>query len=226
MALLPEYTDFYYNVIGGRSTMKQPYEIHLTIACDESTLDRFKEACAVVGVKPLLVQLGAFNTLRDVMTSSSGTYGPTELYHRVQCLIEHFRDEFCFDVIRAKIETAPWHPMAMRPVKEMDPSQYFESHIPVRISTITALQSLKEICVSEDMHLSSNAFKVNDEFRTIMITYRSTRYNYEEFPRVVKNKCMLLMKQGFDIEEPEVEYAIYDSNRMHDSKWLNLHTSN
>ena len=225
MTLLPDYMDFYYNVVGGRATQTQPYEIHLTIACDESELDRFKESCAIVGVKPLLVQLGEGKVMRDVMTSSSGTYGPMSIYHYTNGLIEHFRDEFCFNVIRAKIETAPWHPMAMRPVDEMDPSQYFESHIPVKVTAQTDLQALKEICVAEDMHLSSNAFKVNDAFRTIMITYRSTRYNYEEFPCVVKNKCMLLTKQGFDIEEPEVEYAIYDSNRMHDSKWLNLHTS-
>lgn len=218
---------------------KIPFEIHITVKA-ETDIEKFKSVCLSIGVKPILLDLQLNNNeiMKDLMTSSIHIGGNKSVIAEME-RIENGLEIAGYNVIRSKIETVPWHPMApnyrFNLAKEMPRGCYFESHIPIRIqqnqineirSVINELNCRKDIGLS--IKLSSNALKSFDEDQTkkYMITVRSKNFIvYQDFLEKIK-----VIKRGLEYNlhylnlthnsDDLVEFAIYDSNIEHDYRWI------
>ena len=209
----------------GDESVESIYEIHMTVECDDSDVELFCFTCSAKSVfcgdlvKPLVVQLGVNSERKDVMTSSKLTATPDGLRKYCVDLVEYF-ETLGWNVLRIKIETTPWHELAPQEHIAFKDGQYFESHLPVSIHTDGDLEVLNDISHYLNLHVSANAFKVHEGCRTVMTTFRSTGYTAEGFQAEVAAKCRVLRDYAFSVSEPIVEFAIYDSNRSHDDKWM------
>lgn len=213
------------------------------------SLNEFKEHCRSIGVKPIVIDLEMKDksSMKDVMTSSK-FFGDNRTAYEESERITKCLKEMGYEVVRNKIETVPWHPAAPQdtdkdhPLWHGDPIPngcYFESHIGVIVTKETKedLEELvdflnESICeFSGTAKLSKNFFKKTEDGRFVnMLTYRSNMVNAKEFEsevrsieRIISGKNdwdMLNDFKSFEYEKVEIEYAIYDTNVTHDSKWI------
>src|SRR5574343_260552 len=90
------------------------YEIHVTVQTKE--VERFQDVCKKLGVKPIILDLQnkSGDVLCEVMTSSTiSTYDRTVVEAKAAMVgICVLLTKAGFEVIRSKIETVPWHPLA------------------------------------------------------------------------------------------------------------------
>lgn len=246
-----------------KATFPLPFEIHVTVNLEESVgfyganrkpmfdemIDRFKEDCKKIGVKPIVIDLeiNDGSILKDVMTSSKFFGDNRTAYEESERISKRLR-EMGYSVVRNKIETVPWHPAAPQykdkdhPLWHGEPIPngcYFESHIGVIVTKDTKrdLEELvdflnESICeLSGSAKLSKNFFKKTENGKFVnMLTYRSNMVNAQEFEaevrnieRIVSGKSdwdMISHFRSFDYEKVEIEYAVYDTNVTHDAKWI------
>lgn len=199
-----------------------PYEIHITIT-DIQHISEFKEACAKIGVKPIVLQLqnqSGQRVMGDVMTSSKH-YGTNRSAYEAACQIASELDLFGFSVVRVKIESVPWHPAAPANATEtMPPGCYFESHLPINIA-VEDIPSLRELCEQFDLHTSRNIFKQNaDGTVVLMTTFRRSNLGYVDFQAIVDSIVYSLTSHGYNIGKSVVEFSVYDTKNSHDAAWL------
>ena len=223
-------------------TFPLPYEIHVTIDLDNLletnfTIDNFREDCKSIEVKPIILDLEMKEgTLKDVMTSSKH-FGDNRTAYEEANRIANKLTSFGYKVVRNKIETVPWHPAAptFKTGKPIPNGCYFESHIGVVISPDEKealqefVQGLNDRCteagrieIGGTCKLSQNFFKKSKDGSKFvnMLTYRDNMTCREDFEHGVEAIKWSLDKCGFDFEKVEVEYALYDTNVNHDSKWI------
>lgn len=208
----------------GNLKKAEHYEIHITVKSD-GEIEQFKEACATLEVKPLVVQLSNGAVPDDVMTSSSITCTPSEL--RDECVrILIGLEAMSWNTVRCKIECAPFHEKVANLVKsDILPFQYFESHIPVTMGpeqTEDDWRRLRTLAEQQRLHMSANAFKVQNDTRTIMLTCRSTLFTATTFAEYIDWMTWFIAGFYFTVEKPVVEFAIFDSNRAHDNQWIGI----
>ena len=210
----------------------------------DEMVDRFNRECPKVGVKPIVIDLeiNDGSIIKDVMTSSKFFGDNRTAYEESERIVTELKSRG-YDVVRNKIETVPWHPAA--PVistgKEIPNGCYFESHIGVIIEAgekeelNNFIKNLPDIywstynqdgdpltLLSGAAKLSQNFFKKsNDGSKFVnMLTYRSNMCGRPKFTLEVEGIKHLLKEEGFDFEKVELEYAVYDTNVTHDSKWI------
>jgi NTP pyrophosphatase (non-canonical NTP hydrolase) len=216
-----------------------PFEIHITIKPDnvyvEFSIDEFKRDCDLIGVKPIVIDLeiNDGSIIKDVMTSSKHFGDNRSAYEESERICSELRSRG-YKVLRNKIESVPWHPAApiISTGKEIPNSCYFESHIGVTIypgqkgelndfvkSTLTDGHLIE---LSGTAKLSQNFFKKSKDGSKFvnMLTYRSNMCGSPKFKLEVDGIKHLLQEEGFEFEKVEVEYAVYDTNVSHDSKWI------
>ncbi len=223
-------------------TFPLPYEIHVTIDLEKLletnfTIDNFREDCKSIEVKPIILDLEMKEgSIKDVMTSSKH-FGDNRTAYEEANRIANKLTSFGYKVIRNKIETVPWHPAAPTTnTGEAIPNGcYFESHIGVVISPDEKeslqefVQGLNDRCTEAGVinlggtcKLSQNFFKKSKDGSKFvnMLTYRDNMTCRKDFEHGVDAIKWSLDKCGFDFEKVEVEYALYDTNVNHDSKWI------
>lgn len=201
-----------------------PYEIHITVEVkDETTEQNFIDACKGIGVKPIVLALPTSREDRvytDMMTSSVyKTCSMDDLFNEVA----RIRSELTMqglNVIRSKIETVPWHPEAPKfwnsPIKA---DTYFESHMKVRV-TSERWEELGLLAQRLGAHHSRRAFRNDNAYQVCMVTLRDKGTWSTLFEARVRDTVRQLSLAGFVVEEPcEIEWAFYDSNLKHDSRW-------
>ena len=226
-----------------------PFEIHVTVDMerivdgdDDSTngkklfFEDFKKQCSSIGVKPIVIDLEINNdsVIKDIMTSSKHFGDNRSAYEESESICSELTRRG-YKVVRNKIESVPWHPAA--PVistgKEIPNGCYFEAHIGVVIKPEEkrALNYLVEklnenneemFDLSGTIKLSQNFFKKSKDGSKFvnMLTYRSNMCGSPKFKLEVEGIKHILDERGFDYEKVEVEYAVYDTNVTHDSKWI------
>jgi NTP pyrophosphatase (non-canonical NTP hydrolase) len=222
-------------------TFPLPYEIHVTVDTESFVytggLEEFKSDCVEIGVKPIVLDLEMKEgTLKDVMTSSKH-FGDNRTAYEEANRIANKLTSFGYKVVRNKIETVPWHPAAptFKTGEPIPNGCYFESHIGVVISPDEKealqefVQGLNDRCteagrieIGGTCKLSQNFFKKSKDGSKFvnMLTYRDNMTCREDFEHGVEAIRWSLDKCGFDFEKVEVEYALYDTNVNHDSKWI------
>lgn len=222
-------------------TFPLPYEIHVTVDTSENffecDIDGFKSKCQEIDVKPIVLDLEMKEgTLKDVMTSSKH-FGDNRTAYEEANRIANKLTSFGYKVVRNKIETVPWHPAAptFKTGEPIPNGCYFESHIGVVISPDEKeslqefVQGLNDRCteagrieIGGTCKLSQNFFKKSKDGSKFvnMLTYRDNMTCRKDFEHGVEAIKWSLDKCGFDFEKVEVEYALYDTNVNHDSKWI------
>ena len=224
-----------------QATFPLPFEIHVTIGIDESNsldkvieIENFKSNCKEIGVKPIVIDLeiNDGSILKDVMTSSKHFGDNRTAYEESERIIKELKDKG-YKVVRNKIETVPWHPAA--PVistgKEIENGCYFEAHIGVIINNNEKrslnhfvnefLMNGEEVELTGTAKLSQNFFKKCDDGKFVnMLTYRSNTCGKVKFLAEIETIKYLLDKHCYEYEKVETEYAVYDTNVTHDSKWI------
>ncbi len=216
-----------------------PFEIHITISIDRPDfIDDFRQDCKQINVKPIVLDLEVNNEspIKDVMTSSKH-FGDNRTAYEESERISSELISLGYTVVRKKIETVPWHPAAPT-TKTGEPipnSCYFESHIGVLITPdlkevlqefVNDLNNgnseLGSVRLGGTIRLSQNFFKKSkdgSEFINIL-TYRDSMTCRTDFEKDIETIKSSLKASSFGFEKVEVEYAIYDTNTNHDSKWL------
>ncbi len=209
-------------------------------------LDLFKEACDNIGVKPIVIDLeiNDGSEIQDVMTSSKHFGDNRSAYEESERICNELK-KYGYKVLRNKIESVPWHmkaPSVLTTDKEIPNGCYFESHIGITIKPDEKdrlndfVNNLPDIYhkiynplnllshqLSGIAKLSQNFFKKSKDGSKFvnMLTYRSNKCGRYKFESEVNSIKELLSIDNFNFEKVEVEYAVYDTNTNHDSKWIN-----
>lgn len=197
----------------GRGKGVFPFEIHVSVPPDCSE-DEFRSACAVAGVKPLVLVLddGHGRMRRDVMTSS--TFSGTNL-EAVDEMARISSTVAKFGVCREKIETVPWHPRAPRNSQEdnsMPVGCYFEAHLSVRVLNT----DISNLCIEQSargLSCSVNSRKRGEESSVVMLTMRRRSGTREDFARDVE---LTLASLAMKPDEVNTEFAVWDTDPFHD----------
>lgn len=192
------------------------FEIHVTVA-EASSLESFKEACQILEVKPIVLDLyGEGDSIKDVMTSSKFAGSTKQVVDHTKNLANRLRG-MGFTVLREKIETVPWHPAAQ--IKILHPSAYFEAHFAFDTKYPNLL---RRFCKDHNIHLSRNTMKTGGD-SVMMGTYRvdAQATTSEEFQADVRNLRAYADREGHQIvKTPQTEYSLFDTNEKHDGKWI------
>ena len=202
------------------------YEIHVTVQTKRP--EEFKAKCREIGVKPIILDLQkkSGDVLCEVMTSSTiSTYDKTVVEAKSDMIsICALLTKAGFEVIRSKIETVPWHPLAPSEhngVKHFEGS-HFETHFGVIINHSDDVENLKAIANRFNLHLSKNILKRRPDGSCIqMATYRSYDKVSEDFSLLVDEILKAMYAKHLALEKlPKIEFAVYDSNHQHDMNWI------
>jgi len=199
-----------------------PFEIHVTVS--ESNVEKFTEDCKAIGVKPIVLDLEKDRevVMVDIMTSSVH-YGDNNTAQKEVERISNALKANGYKVVRAKIETVPWHPaspMVSADWLDVSEESYFESHIRI-VTTEDRKYELIDIAKRHDAHLSRNYFKkLNKDQYIIMMTLRDYDETREGFEILVQNLKTDLESEDFLVDKAEIEFALYDTDTTHDSVWI------
>lgn len=206
---------------------KIPHEIHVTVS-HAVNVDFFREDCRTIGVKPVVLALhtSASAPIKDVMTSQVVIGTTTEAFSAMQATADALT-RIGYNVVRSKIEAAPWHPSAPTAGNKLKHAEdnYFESHIEVFVNdaedSLLTMANLADCLVESDAHLSNNFFKATDTVKTVMVTLRRYTGTYEKFLFELTQLKERIQCWGFEYNKKDiVEYSIYDSKTSHDSEWM------
>jgi NTP pyrophosphatase (non-canonical NTP hydrolase) len=224
------------------ATFPLPFEIHITVDLEKLletnfTIDHFREDCKSIEVKPIVLDLEMKEgSIKDVMTSSKH-FGDNRSAYEEANRITNKLTSFGYKVVRKKIETVPWHPAAptFNTGEPIPNGCYFESHIGVTITSDEKellqefVEGLNSGCTEAGRielggtcKLSQNFFKKSKDGSKFvnMLTYRDNMTCKEDFEHAVDAIKWSLNECDFEFEKVEVEYALYDTNVNHDSKWI------
>lgn len=205
------------------------FEIHITVGVPN--IQRFKEACASLGLKPIILilqtQSGDISD-HEVMTSyklqsnaADNSEALAKMYEQVGELMTY---DPRFKFIRAKIESSIDHPLIPSICNsiEFKPGQHFETHIEVPIKSPQEAELLNSIATSLNVHLSRNRMKeYSDSHYVQMCTFRSYDLKKEEFESAVNRLHDAINGAGLKLEkQPIVEFAVFDTKADHDIAWL------
>lgn len=200
-----------------------PYEIHVTVRCDPVSIERFKQVCSEIEVKPIVLALQTVehtDVMQDVMTSSVHLGTNASAYNASVDIVNALRARG-FDVVRTKIETVPWHPAAPASEQdEMPKNCYFESHVAVRTSQAQK-ELLTRLAEKYGAHMSKNIFKIVDESNFVqMMTIRWYKGTYPDFDAAIDRFIQALAAHGFELDKKIVEFSVYDTKVSHDAAWI------
>ncbi len=198
------------------------YEVHLTVS-NVKDIEKFKEDCVSIGVKPILIHTQNKNHIDEqVMTSSK--YIGNDWKVKICKLTEQLY-KLGYEVIRQKVEIQP------DPINKHSEFIYYEIHIRLKFlldafksktlsNKIDYFMVLDNLCEKYNFHKSRNIFKADDQYFYQMITYRNVDINYQNFVCLINQVKDELDNNNFVFDKIEIEEAIFDSNVLIDNTWL------
>lgn len=183
------------------------YEIHITLKV--SNIEEFKADCAIIGVKPIIIETQNGNEFQNQIMTSSKHSGSHYLFN-LNRIASGFED---YEILRKKVEIQP---------EEQKNSEhiYYESHLRLKLPKQFDYSIIKEICKNHNLHLSKNLFKTSEDFNWQMITYRGYDKSYTEFTNSIKKIKSDLDLLAIPYDKIEIEECIFDSNELIDKEWL------
>lgn len=196
-----------------------PYEAHVSVT-GVTDVNQFALDCTSIGVKPIIIDLMNPSLSHDVMTSSVHMGDNRSAYDYV-CEISSKLTSRGYNVVRTKLETVPWHPMAQQ--SNVPKGCYFETHVSFQIPASRRAELAGDIATLKDrrIHLSRNARKKEGDTATIMMTIRDDVITREAFVGLVNATCSSLESKGWRSDNSHViEFSIFDTNVSHDASWI------
>lgn len=242
------FTNIWSEKIQSKGVIKYPIEDRKAERQEwvDKLLDKFKDVCSKIGVKPIVIDLeiNDGSIIKDIMTSSKHFGDNRSAYEESERICSELR-KYGYKVLRNKIESVPWHmqaPSVLTTDKEIPNGCYFESHIGITIkpdekdrlndfvNNLTDIYHRTYNSIGDPLTLLSGTAKLSQNFFkkskdgskfVNMLTYRSNKCGRYKFESEVNSIKELLSIDNFNFEKVEVEYAVYDTNTNHDSKWIN-----
>ena len=205
---------------GGAGT----FEAHVTVqAADLAERERFRAACAELGVKCVLIELPHGETRSQPMTS---TYHRGELgdaAREVAALAAALRGRG-FAVSRVKLEaviTNTGVPETDEEARRFPAANYFEFHVKASLPPGADLAPLRALCREHGAHLSSNALQREEDgrsrrFVTLRVYGAGRRRAEERFNALYR----ALEAAGYALSNKLREYTLFDSNAAVDAGWI------
>jgi hypothetical protein len=204
----------------GRGT----FEAHVTVQnLDRDARERFRAACAELGVKSVLIELPEGTTPSQPMTSSYHKGELGEVVQQVAGIAHHLRA--CgFDVTRLKLEALIGNagvPQTDEQARALPAGNYFEFHVKVTLPPGADLEPLRALCRAHGAHLSRNAFQRDADgrsqrFATLRVYGVGRDHAVERFEALLGR----LQAEGYTLSNRLREYTIYDSNVAVDAGWI------
>ncbi len=202
------------------------YEIHVTVKTNDT--EKFKATCSELGVKPIILDLQkkSGDVLCEVMTSSTISTDDETIDSAFKAMHNIIAGlaQAGFFIVRGKIETVPWHPVAPSNHNGIlhKGGSHFETHFGVIVKSQDDLLALCTLAEDSHLRLSKNVFKRFDDGSFVqMATLRSYTAVKEDFELIVDSITCELGSLGLKLEKsPKIEFAIFDTNAEHDNAWL------
>ena len=195
-----------------------PHELHVT--ADPATTDPqlFREVCGRLGIKAHVIynETPQGETTADYLTGSDYQCTSAESVVELGRIATGLQSAG-LQVVREKIETVPWHPLAPKSASDTQrPGSYFESHFTLPdLPTVHGRRILQ--WQGEPFYISTTDNKRRDGL--LFATLRHYNSTAEEFCQTIEELHSALSQQ-IVVEYPAIEYAMYDSNPSHDRAWI------
>lgn len=207
-----------------------PYEVHITVQLPVSpngraeTVKLFREVCKQLQCKAIVLDLESSSgdmVMHDAMTSSKH-YGDNRSAYIYASDLATSLVKSGLHVIRTKIETVPWHPMAPVDGEQMPPNCYFESHIPITLPANKIDHLRRDVATLNlsNLHASRNAFKRTDDGMIVhMLTLRDRKGTRETF-ELALNDITERLSGTWTLGKVHTEFSVYDTKISHDNAWI------
>ncbi len=132
-----------------------------------------------------------------------------------------------FDVVRVKIEAAPWNADVPRTAREAEalPSDcYFEHHVKLVLTNAAAIARVAEVAVRHNARVSRNARRLRPELggHERFVTQRCHGVGSPEAEGRLRMLVRELADGGFQIADTEREFVVQDDNPSVDAGWLGV----
>jgi hypothetical protein len=200
------------------------FEAHVTVqAPDLASRERFRAACAELGVKSVLIELPQGVTPAQPMTSSYHRGDLDAVTAEVAGIARHLRREG-FAVTRVKLEALVSNagvPETDEEAARLPAANYFEFHVKVMLPPQADLKALRARCAAHNAHLSANAFKAEADGRPQrFVTLRL--YGVGRARATGRFEALLreLAGDGYRLSNKLREYTLFDSNVALDAGWI------
>lgn len=206
-------------------TAEHVYDIHVSVSGAPDP-EQFSAVCRQLGVKPIMLHLlSSHSDWLDTDNMSSSVFKGTDLQAQAETdRIANGLASAGFTVIRKKIESTPWHPLAQQhglPGSTLSPERYFECHLNFLLKDNADLESLMKFAQCHRLHLSQNLFKRREDGScVVMATLREYADTLDVFKHKVSEIQHAATIQSFQVEKQVIEFAIFDTKTDHDDAWL------
>jgi hypothetical protein len=200
------------------------FEAHVTVTADDlAERERFRAACAELGVKCVLIELPQGESRSQPMTSTYHRGELPEVVREVAGLAAALRGRG-FAVSRVKLEaviTNAGVPRTDDEARRFPAANYFEFHVKATLPPGADLAPLRALCRAHGAHLSRNALERDEEgasrrFVTMRVYGVGRQRAEEHFDALYQ----ALQEAGYALSNKLREYTIFDSNAAVDAGWI------
>ncbi len=209
--------------------MKHPsfsghFETHITVEINSDTIEHFKHICAILKLKPILIELQNGAILSQLMTAKESKGDFEDIKKEAYDVTKKLND-YGFKCIRIKIEASPFNKDI--PITDEESLQYPDAYFEYHVKTLFD-PNYQEIAVqlskSLNAHLSNNAFKVrNDGLVEKFFTKKMYLTGKNNAINIAKEMSDKIQQSSFLVELNNIlEYCIYDTNILLDEDWLEI----
>lgn len=191
--------------------------IELHITCNTLTNDKiesFEKFCHSIKAKPIIILLSKGENKQQPMISKIITCLNKDDIKREMDFIEKKFVSNGYEVIRVKMEVAPWDVKGVKKIFDNNSENYFEWHGKIRIESEGNSTS---IISNYGGHISRNVLKKDPNSKFITIRDYGTE---EDIKQKIENLKKGLNQIQVNIIKEELEYCIFDSNVSLDKGWI------
>jgi non-canonical purine NTP pyrophosphatase (RdgB/HAM1 family) len=195
------------------------FETHVTVSSSANDAE-FRDACGVLGVKCISIDLPAGDTRRQPMTGS---------FHRGS-LLDAQREAIAigqelvrrgFDVVRTKIEQhgrLENAPETDQDARRAPSNSYYEFHAKLVLPPDGDVDAISRQLAAVGGHLSANA--ANPPSSERFVTLRAFGLGRANAEKRFQSLLAVIAELGLPIRNRVREYTVYDSNPNTDHGWI------
>lgn len=204
---------------------KIPYEYHCTFEFDieKYSISILREICNKYNSKLVILEIPDITgkIYKEYMTTSNYYGKNSDAIQLCKDLANNLRNDG-LNVIREKVETVPWHPLAPQNT-DIIHDGYFEVHIELPIDNdinTYSLYELKKICTEFKAVFSQNVSKKYNDYYVQMVTIRKYNSCRKSIENIITNFTNNLKCININVSTPLIEFCIFDTNADLDDKWM------
>jgi hypothetical protein len=200
------------------------FEAHVTVeAPDAATREHFRDVCATLGAKCVLIELPEGVTRSQPMTAAYHRGEVAAVAEEVAALSRAVRDAG-FEVTRVKLEAVASNeglPETDEEAAAFPEENYFEFHVKALLPPAADVAALRGCCARHGARLSINALKTEQDgrrerFVTLRVYNAGRRNALARFDALVSD----LLAAGYALGNRLREYTLYDSAVRLDAGWI------